>query len=319
MDAYRTQYEKIISDAGDVSNDTVAALFLDMKLSTLLHQAKKDLGDIWHQPSVPDNVGMRIRTNEKVHLCPTCRIECFIDEGASSATCPQCAVVQQVVLESVLTHSERSCYNQAARHVYAKKEHFFQTLLDISCMGKRHIPPDVFNYCLSILGRNRSISFRDVFRVLQIGGYSKYYCIKYNIAAGLRGRPEINLTIQENYRIRSIYLMYDKHFVTFQTMHKLGKRGKSGRVRLFWPVRFIMGEIFKMIGRHDLVPLLKRVVGPDRYERYKFYWDKLDVYVNRTPTPPKRSRPLNLQLTRLSGKQKPRYPLPRRPRPSSSS
>ena len=315
MDAYVNQHEKIVCEAGDVKNDQVAALFLDMKTSTLFSQAKKDLVETWHQPSLPDCVDMRIKTRELFHYCQQCQVECVIDERASAAACPKCGISRQVDLDREPSFTERKTYNKDPRHVYAKREHFFQTLVDITCMGKRHIPPDIFNFCHSILGRGKHISFNDVFRVLQIGGYSKNYSIKYNIAAGLRGRPEINLTMKEEQHVRSVYLKYDKHFVTFQKAHGLGKKGISGRLRLFWPVRFIMGEIFKIIGREDLVPLLAKVIGPDRYKRYKFYWDKLVQYAYVPP--PKRIRPFTLQLTRLPGKQRRQYPMPRRS-PSSS-
>lgn len=316
-------YTEIIEDTGVVEHGSVAFLFLEMKLSTLLDHAIADLRSVWH---VRDQVKAQkqIWASEMVHRCKECNVECIVFAEDSCASCPQCGLSRQIVLEDTSGYRDMSCYNTNPRHTYAKKEHFFQTLLDISCMGRRHIPPDVFNYCQSVLGRGMHITYRDVFRALQIGGYSKYYCIKYNIAAGLRGRPEVDLTLRESEQIRGHYMRYDRHFHEFQLKYKLGKRGSSGRLRLYWPVRFIIIEMFKLIGRHDLVSCVKPVVGRDKANGYEHYWHLLKYYVEQRN--PANVRPAHaLQLTRLpggKGTKKKQWTCPRRPlgpvHPSSS-
>ena len=233
--------------------------------------------------------------------CQKCKTLFFYEESTSSKACRQCGLSIFVIKNDHVGFKERGNYNRNARHVYAKHEHFFQTLLDITCMGKRKICLDVVNYCKAVLGRGKHITFQMVFKTLQTGGYTRFYNIKYEISAMLRGGPEIVLSMRETEQLRGHYRRYDGCFYDFQVSRRIGNRSRSGRLRLYWPVRFIMVEMFKLIDRPDLVKCVKPVSGQQRLERYTEYWKELRVFVDkRKPIKRCTYRPV---LTRLEHKK----------------
>lgn len=273
---------------GTVAHGSVDYVILEMKRAVLFEQAVNETRDLSViQPKQVDK-----------NRCGRCMIQYYYDSSSSSNVCPQCGVTVFVLENGHQTYNARSRYNRAPKHYYATHEHFFQTLLDVTCTSKRRLPIEVLRYCRCVLGRNPSITYEDTFEALQAGGYKQYYMLKYEIAAQLRGRPEIVLSIRETEQVRGHYRRYDRCFNDFQRHHKIGTRTISNRTRLYWPVRFIMAEIFKLIGRMDLLPYLRVIAGPKRMLLYVLYWDKLTVWVNRrTPLPERPSyRPT---LTRI--------------------
>lgn len=261
-----------------------------MKRITLLEQVISEVKELWHKVKVDST------------RCQKCKTLYFYEESTSSNTCRQCGFSFFVIENNLLSFHERGNYNRNGRHVYAKHEHFFQTLLDMTCTGKRNIPLEIVEYCKAILGRGNHITFQKVFKALQIGGYTRFYNIKYEISARLRGVPEIVLSMRETEKLRGQYRRYDACFHDFQVANRIGNRSQSGRLRLYWPVRFIMAEMFKLIDRPDLVKYVKKISGPKRLIRYKQFWDRLRVFVDdRRPMKRDTYRPV---LTSLAPKAK---------------
>ena len=272
----------------------------------LLDQAKKEVHALWQKS--PEKVDS--------NRCGRCGVLFYYEQSTSSNVCPQCGHSVFVLENNLVSFHSISRYNRNPRHVYAKKEHFFQTLLDMTCRGRRKVDQGVVRYCAAVLGRGPHVTFDSVFGVLQSAGFQRSYCNKYEIAARLRGRPEIVLSSRETELVRGHYIRYDSCFYDFQVDHNIGNRTRSGRLRLFWPVRFIMAEMFKLIDRPDLVASVRGISGKKRFTTYKYYWDKLERVVNhRRPIAASRPPPV---LTRLPGRpQRVKYSCPRRPRPLS--
>lgn len=263
----------------------------EMKRMVLLDQVFAEVKEMWHAD----------KTKVDSTRCQKCKTLFFYDETTSEKACRQCGLSVFVIENDHVTFNARSRYNRNAKHVYAKHEHFFQTLLDMTCMGKRKICLDVVNYCKAVLGRGKHITFEHVFKALQTGGYTRFYNIKYEISARLRGEPEIVLSMRETEQLRGHYRRYDACFYDFQVAHRIGNRSCSGRLRLYWPVRFIMVEMFKLIDRPDLIKCVKPVSGPHRLARYIEYWKELKVFVDKRK--PIRRCTYKPKLTRLPRKK----------------
>jgi len=249
---------------------SVAYVVCNMKRLMLLEQVIAEVKELWHKDE----------TKIDSTRCQRCKTLYFYEESTSSNTCKQCGLSVFVIENNLVSFHARSRYNRNARHVYAKHEHFFQTLLDMTCTGKRKVSLEIVQYCKAMLGRGKHITFQMVFKTLQIAGYTAFYNIKYEIAARLRGEPEIVLSMRETEMLRGHYRRYDACFHDFQVANRIGNRSQSGRLRLYWPVRFIMVEMFRLIGRGDLVHCVKEISGPKRLANYKFYWTQLRRFVN---------------------------------------
>jgi len=268
---------------------SVTYVICQMKRITLFEQVLSEVKELWH------------KDERKVDStrCQRCKTLYFYEESTSSNTCRQCGLSVFVIENNLVSFHSRSRYNRNARHVYAKHEHFFQTLLDMTCTGKRKISLEIVQYCKAILGRGRHITFHKVFKALQAGGYTRFYNIKYEISARLRGEPEIVLSMRETEKLRGQYRRYDACFHEFQVAHRIGNRSHSGRLRLYWPVRFIMVEMLKLIDRPDLVHCVKKISGPKRLAGYKEYWKRLRVFVDhRKPIKRDTYRPVLIPLGR---------------------
>ena len=254
-----------------LEHGSIDYVFLEMKREMLLEQAIRETKAL---------VG---KTSKQVNMnwCSRCNVQNYYEASTSSNICPQCGLTVFQIENEHLEYSARSRYNRPPKHKYQKKEHFFQTLLDVTCTGRRKISLDIVRYCRCVLGRGKHINFDDVYQALQSGGYTAYYSWKYAIAAQLRGQPEIVLSPREHERVRGEYVRYDRCFHDFQKKHKLANKTLSGGYRLFWPVRFVMAQIFNQIGRADLVISLRKIAGPKRLIKYTKYWDLLTVWVNK--------------------------------------
>ena len=269
-------------------NGSVDYVICEMQRIMLKDQVFAEVKEMW---------GVK-KTQVDSSRCPKCKVLYFYELDTSSNTCKQCGHRIFVLEHEHISWHARKRYNRNAKHIYAKKEHFFQTLLDVTCTGKRHVPSHIVHYCKAVLGRGMHITFQDVFDTLQSAEYKDYYNIKYEISARLRGVPEIVLTARETERIRGQYHRYDECFYDFQVEKNIGKRSRSGRLRLFWPVRFIMVEMLKLIGRDDLIESVKPIAGPGRNKKYRRYWYQLEQFVaKRRPIVHAREHPM--VLTRI--------------------
>lgn len=254
-----------------VHRGSVEYAFLEMKRELLLKQATDDVR----------NFRGVDRSKIDVNRCSYCHVQYYFDARTSENVCPQCGITVFVLETEHREFNSRSRYNRPGKHKYRKREHFFQTLLDVTCTGRRNIAFPIVNYCRCVLGRGSHITFLDVYRALQEGGYRAFYPLKYEIAAHLRGRPEITLSCREMERVRGEYIRYDRCFHDFQKHHKIGNRTMSGGLRLFWPVRYVMARIFELIDRGDLLVSLRKISGQARKVMYDKYWRKLERWVNK--------------------------------------
>ncbi len=278
-----------------LSPTSVDRMFVEMKRALLLDQAKKELREL---ASSTTAVVAKDR-------CNRCDITYYYDLETSTNVCPQCGTSMFVLENNLIDFNSLSRYNRNNVHNYAHREHFFQTLCDVTCTGDRTIPDEVMRHCAATLGRGPHVTFADVFDTLQRAGYARYYSSKYYISACLRGSSEVNLTRRELEMVRGHYNRYDRQFSEFQRAYKLGKRTIRGKWRLYWPVRFIMAEMFKLIGRHDLVSRLRGVSSPRREKRYREHWAQLRAWVEKTaPKPNSRGPSIPPQLIRLTASKR---------------
>ena len=281
--------EGLEDEMNATSVGSVTYVICEMKRIMLLEQVISEVKELWYKDEI----------NVDSTRCQRCKTLYFYDESTSSNICRQCGLSVFVIENNLVSFHDRSRYNRNPRHVYAKHEHFFQTLLDMTCTGKRKISLEIVHYCKAILGRGKHITFHKVFKTLQAGGYTRFYNIKYEISARLRGGPEIVLSMRETEKLRGHYRRYDACFHDFQVANRIGNRSHSGRLRLYWPVRFIMVEMLKLIGRDDLVQSVKKISGPKRLARYKQYWERLRLFVDhRKPFKRDTYRPVLIPLGR---------------------
>ena len=266
----------------------VEYVLLEMKRELLLEQATRESEELYGKKN----------KDVDVNRCSRCNILYYYDAVISSNICPRCGLTVFVIENDHREFSSRSRYNRPPKHKYKKQEHFFQTLLDVTCTGRRKVSLSVVNFCRCILGRGEHINFDDVYKVLQYGGYTAYYSWKYEIAAKLRGRPEIVLSSREHEKVRGEYMRYDRCFHDFQKHYKIGNKTTSGGYRLFWPVRFVMAKIFQQIDRSDLVVSLRIISGPKRLIEYEKYWGLLSAWVNKKE-PIRGNRQYKMTLTAL--------------------
>jgi len=255
--------------------------------------------------------------------CPDCDVLLYYEVSSATRTCVQCGRSKSVLVPSIQSFHERGNYNRNRRHIYQKKEHFFQTLLDMTCTGRRKASPSSVAFCRALLGRGRHITHKMVFKALQDGGYKGAYNSKYEIAARLRGRPEIVLTTRETEMLRGHYNRYDTCFHEFQVKHNIGNKTQSGRLRLFWPVRFIMSEMLKLVGREDLIVHVKCISSTKRRRLYARYWQGLRKMTDRRRPPARRTKLILTKLPmpgkRVSYREYLQMSRQEKPRSSSSS
>jgi len=250
---------------------SVDYVFLEMKRCMLVDQCKQEIIEMRKTNTVETNRSM----------CDRCKIYYFHDRENGTHVCPQCGISFELYGEfQICDFFTRKRYNTNPIHHYIPHEHFFQTLLDITCTSRRRVPQHVMNFCRCVLGRGDAITNQNVFETLQSGGYNKYYASKYEIAARLRGKPEIYLTRRETEIVRMHYRRYARHMQQFQIEENLGNVSRRGKRRVYWPVRFIMAEMFKLIGRKDLVKHLRGISERSKAKKYDMYWKKLSTRVD---------------------------------------
>jgi hypothetical protein len=286
--------EDIVSDRLRTETGSVEYAMLEMKHILFVEQSMKDIRE--RIAEFRENKPAR-----KENTCDECGACQIYDADSSSMVCPRCGVSVFRIYNEIGDSTYYSNYNRNPKHHYRPREHFCQTLLDMTCTSRRKIPLVIVRYCRTMLGRGPSISSADVFSVLQSGGYKTHYASKYEIAAMLRGAPEIVLTPRETEIIRGHYNRYDRCFGDFQRLHGIGKRTIARRTRIYWPVRYVMGKMFLLVGRDDLMKFIRPIVNKMRLALYEKWWPQLDVYVERLlPNP---FNPIGKSVTKYQHKR----------------
>lgn len=106
--------------------------------------------------------------------------------------------------------------------------------------------------------------------------FRQYYNLRYVISTILRGgEKEFHISGAELDAARFHYAWFHRIMYTFMQRWNIGEYSRRGKLRIFWPVRFMMQEIFKAIGREDLVRFVPAIRTPERYRLYKKYWKKM--------------------------------------------
>lgn len=237
--------------------------------------------------------------------CSRCNILFHHDLKMSDQICANCGDARHVVMDEKLGWSTRSRYNRAPHHQYTPFEHFSQVVCDFTGTGDRNVPSDIMAYCRAQLGRGMHVTSHKVFRALQGNGYRAYYHCKYEIAARLRGGYEARMSNREIDKLKREYKRYSKEFMEFQRIHGIGKVSNRGRLRVYWPMRYILARMCEQIGRSDLTVLIRGIRGKKRLVEYTHYWNKLQQWVDHTCPPSTASPPtewMSLKASRHSHK-----------------
>jgi predicted RNA-binding Zn-ribbon protein involved in translation (DUF1610 family) len=260
-----------VKEMTEVGIGSVQYVMIEMRRILLLQQCKDEVVELFRTKA----------TRVDRDICTRCDIYYHYDQVNGANVCPQCGVtIQRHGVEQVIGTVAYARYNCNPIHLYAPREHFYQSLLDVTCAGRRNIPHTVMKYCRCVLGRGMHVTNAEVFRILQVAGYTRYYACKYEIAARLRGKPEIVLTSRETEMVRAHYRRYSKHMAAFQREYNLGAKNKRGQRRVYWPVRFIISEMLKLIDRDDMASHLRGVEASKRAGGYIRHWCRLREWVD---------------------------------------
>lgn len=263
VENYRDQDLAFRYEEMGIQPGTVDWCIMEMKRLLLVTQCKKDLVEFFNRPT-PDS-----------EYCQWCNVLFHYDSRSSDRICKQCGVSRHYVSDENYTFNERNNYNQNPVHRYTPAEHFGQTICDFCGIGQRTVPSAVMDYCRVALGRGTHVTSEKVFNVLRSNGYRAFYMHKYEIANRLRGVAEFSISSREIERMRDIYKVYHHEFMAFQQLHKIGSFSRRGKLRLYWPMRFILAKMCEQIGRGDLTVFIRKVSGKKRLEEYTRYWGML--------------------------------------------
>lgn len=256
----------ITTDMANAGVGSAAWCFCQMDIVKLLMECKQRVCSLVQRENSDDAYTIK---------CPHCGCtDIRIDAVHCHSTCISCGVTGNHEAD-VSTFNDKKAYNRSARHHYTALEHFSQTLCDFACIGMRTIPRHVFLFCLTVLGRGDTITSARVFATLQLNGYSAYYQHKYIICSMLRETPEFRLEGKEVSELRRLYRLLHMRIYEFQDRHKIGKRSKRGKLRVYWPMRFILARLCEIIGRRDLVVYIRGISGRGRLLAYTKYWAML--------------------------------------------
>ena len=225
---------------------------------------------------------IKYKTIEPTHsdICSSCNIQFHYNHAESTKVCTNCGLSYDVLLDHEYNYSSSDRYNGPRRHHYEFKEHFSQTLCDFTCSGQRTVPIKVMAYCRCALGRGKHVTSANVFTVLQLGGYSRYYQHKYEIAHRLRGSMEFKISSREISQLRDAYKRYQQEFIPFQEAHFIGTHSRTGKPRMYWPMRYILGKMCEEINRGDLKQFIRGIKDKTKLDRYDYFWTKLKRFID---------------------------------------
>lgn len=213
-------------------------------------------------------------------VCPRCTLLWHVDTARSDKVCKGCGRCEAYTSDTNVTFHQRSQYSRNNIHRYTVTEHFIQTVRDFCCHGSRTVPAEILAYCRAALGTGPSITSVDVFDALKSNGYRDYYQYKYIIACILRGSQEFHVSWKEAEELIRIYKLYSREFFPFQVLHRIGTYSARGKMRLYWPMRFILARMCEQIGRGELVRFIRGVLGAKRLKNYTLYWKKLQEEID---------------------------------------
>ena len=252
-------------DMEDVEVGCADWCMLDMRCLLLVQTCKDELRATVPKPQT---------------TCPTCNVPTYFDSVTSDYVCRKCGGCMYLLVNAA-NHGvkERRSYNRNPVHNYTSSEHFAQTLSDFADIGARVIPPEILTYCHTVLGNGVHITSAQVFELLQCHGYRAYYQHKYAIANTLRQKREFQLSGDEIRLMRICYRRYKNEFAVFQIQCNIGTTSKKGKVRIYWPMRFVLARICEEIERADLVQYIRGISCVKRLDKYYKYWIMLELVV----------------------------------------
>ncbi len=242
----------------------------EMNRHLLFRQCKKECIEYLH----------KVPTHSDV--CNKCGLVYFIDSTTCTKICKGCGLSFDFLLDDGGGYSTKDLYNGNRRHHYNPTEHFIQTVCDFTGTGNRRVPVDVFSYCRGVLGRGLHVTSHNVFLTLQMGGYGAYYMHKYDIANRLRGKREFVVSSREIRQMKEVYMRYRREFIPFQQAHYIGTFSKTGKPRIYWPMRYILKKICEEIGRSDLTSYIRAVCDKGKIDLYDKYWYMLKGFIDNS-------------------------------------
>lgn len=265
----------ILYDMKHETPGTVNYCLLEMKRYMVVEQAKKAYRTLRKEKTKTWN------SNQ----CPKCMSIFHVSYRVSDYVCKTCGYAEYRLMEprddAMRKRQYSTTHNQNARHHYHSAEHFAQVVCDFTLSGNRTIPASILDCCRHLLGNGDHVTNFKVYKVLHDQGYRGHYNLKYAIAARLRFTPEFTVSNHETRMMKHTYRRLSRHIMDFQRKHNIGKRNANGKLRLYWPMRFVLARICELIKRPDLVQHIRGVVGKNREVLYQYYWDRLVEYVNK--------------------------------------
>lgn len=257
-------------DKNNAGVGSPAWCFYQMDHIKLINQCKQSVIELLKKVSVCN-----------VNTCQSCGgIDFVVDTKRCHTICTQCGLTGMYDAD-VTTRSDKTTYNRPCRHHYTALEHFSQTLCDFARIGDRTTPPDVFQFVYTVLGTGDSVTSARVFETLRLNKYRAYYQHKYTIASQLRDTPEYRVEGNDVYELRRLYRLIHLRIYNFQERHNIGKRNKRGKLRIYWPMRYILARLCELINRPDLVPFIRGISGKERLDVYNQFWDLLIAETNK--------------------------------------
>ena len=259
---------------------------LEMKRYEILGLCKKELVESKHY-GLANSV-----------YCSNCHNILYYDQDCADNICKNCGLAFRAYTE-IITFNAGENYSRII-HRYCMDEHFAQTLSDFANIGDRNVPTSIMTYCRAALGRGITVTSQRVYDALKQNGYRSHYQYKYEIANRLRGRREFTITSHEVEKFRTMYKRYASEIIPFQRLNDIGSISRRGKLRVFWPMRFILARLCEDIGRKDLVRFIRPIACKTRIKSYMDYWVKLVTIVDsRTRRPTFTSNIEYIKLTTL--------------------
>ena len=272
VDSFHFQFDTIVEKQNLLEIGCTLWCFYEMERITLLDDCKREC------------ILKKKQQQKKEDLCTTCKIPLYNNMKEAHKVCKTCGKTYNLNSEFTTINEKTNYTWQRMRHHYDHREHFAQTINDFTNIGNRNVPPEVMKYCMVVLGRGLHVTSSDVYNVLKSNGYRSYYQYKYEIANYLRGKPEFIVTSLEITKMKTMFQRYSKDIIPFQ--RNVLKLNSQKKMRILWPMRFILAEICKEIEREDLIKYIRKISCKKRYEYYLKTWQLFVQYVDdRYPRP----------------------------------
>jgi len=274
VEGYMDRHATLVYQQAKLEPSSVRHAMLEIQIYKLIQECRERVRLARRQ--------CHTRPNGNGHMtCPMCNIQMIYREQTSEAICTRCGNCVSVLQDMTTSYGDMKQYNCNMVHRYCSYEHFAQCLCDFTGIGNRKIAKHIITYCKASLGTGDHVTSEKVFDVLSSIKETTYYPSKYTIANILRHTPEFVVTQDEVRRARDEYKRYDRWFTTYQHENKIGFRSKKGKLRILWPMRFIMARVFENIDRPDLVQYLRKVSDRKRLALYWEHWNRLSKTIEQ--------------------------------------